>query len=203
VLAITTNPADVDRLQQAIREPDHRRQVVWALGFSGSPRVADLCLDLMGDKDVADLAAEAFQAITGIRVRTTPVLSSDGPGRAPKTDPPWQVPRTRWSAPIPSGDVQVDRDSAAATWQAQKRNRQAGHGRLLGGAPLTGASLVGALRSAPLRHRHMRAFELELRSGGRAHLNTLAWGWHQMATLHALKVPEPLWCEIALEKAAR
>ena len=202
VLAITTNAEDIDRLQQGLHEPEHRRQVVWALSFSGSPHVADLCLDLMGDEDVADLAAEAFQSITGIRVRTTLVPSSNGGDRASKTDQPWQLPRTRWRAPAPAGDTQIDHDTAAAVWQAQKRSRAPVRGRMLGGAPLTGTTLVNALRSAPLRQRHVRALELGLRSGGRARVKTLNWGWHQLETLKALKVPEPLWCDVPLEKAA-
>jgi uncharacterized protein (TIGR02270 family) len=200
VLAVSGNPADLNRLEQTLADPSLRRQALWALGLSGWPHAAELCLRYLRDDTVADIAAEGFEAISGIRVGRTPVPlpeESEIPEEA-------EVPqRTRWSVPAMAGRAVFDERAAISAWESQKRKGEAGPGRILRGSPLTAESLGEALQREPLRRRHVRALELGLRSAGEARFETLTWGWQQVRELRSLKIPKGISCQIPLDQAGR
>ena len=74
---------------------------------------------------------------------------------------------------------------------------------MLRGLPLTTDGLAETLWREPLRRRHVRAFELGLRSRGEARLETLTWGWLQVRDLSRLKIPKGISCQTPLERAGR
>jgi uncharacterized protein (TIGR02270 family) len=203
ILAVTGDAGDLGRIERTLAEQSLRRQSVWALGLSGWPRAADLCLQFVDDAAVADLAAEGFEAISGIRVRATPVPSpdEDQDRDTPDEDGVPEVTPGRWTAPEPGGSAAFDGASARSSWATYRKHSRA-EVRLIGGAPITGTKLADALRREPMRRRHVRALELSLRSRREASVDTLNWGWHQLEELHGLRVPD-MSCAISLDKVLR
>jgi uncharacterized protein (TIGR02270 family) len=182
-LAISASPEDLERLEQAAAEPALRRQAIWALGIGGWVVGADVCLRALNDDTVIDLAAEGFEAISGIRLASAAVPADEaGEGEASE---PANI-TTPWAAPAFARRPAVDSKRAASEWSSRK---QALGARVWAGAPLAGESLVVALKREPLRRRHARALELEVRSHGEVRLRTLDWGWRQLRDMGRLQVP--------------
>lgn len=197
-LAISASPADVERLEQAAGEPAFRRQALWALGLSGWVVGADVCLSALSDEKAIDLAAEGFEAISGIRLPSA-AGPSDEAGEAGEVKPAEPAAAaTAWTAPPFAKRPPVDTQKAASEWNSRKRGLG---GRLWAGAPLVGETLTIALKREPLRRRHARALELEVRSKGEARLQTLGWGWRQLRDIGRLQIPGRVSCQAPLDRS--
>lgn len=185
LLACSGDERDLEPILQGLRDEETRLQAVWALGFSGRVAAADACLDAMrAAPRVAAVAAEAFCAITGLRI--------EGPFAAPPPPeedalPPLEeealdadlVPTAEAELPLPAVD-------AIAAWWRDARGHLAGGGRYLRGHPFTAGSLLQALEHEPMRRRHVHAAELAIRSGARFLLQTRAPARRQRGGLKAV-----------------
>jgi hypothetical protein len=196
-LAVSGNPADLERLEQAAADPTLRRQALWALGLSGWIEGAEICLRALEDDKVLDLAVEGFEVISGIRLpsASAPAERGDDDDEAEPT-----AAATFWTAPPFFKRTPVEMKKAASEWSARKRSLGATSGRFWAGAPLTGEALGVVLRREPLRRRHARALELDLRSKGEARLQTRTWGWHQTCEMGRLQIPARVSCQSSLDK---
>ncbi|MFY0572686.1 TIGR02270 family protein [Archangium lansingense] len=68
LVAMGADEHELGKLLALLDTPKLRQDVLWALGFSGRQAAADACVALMEDESSAALAAEAFCAITGLRL---------------------------------------------------------------------------------------------------------------------------------------
>lgn len=147
-----------------------RADVLWALGFSGRVIAADACLPWLGDDAVGPLAGEAFAAITGIDTtdRTCWKLAEPEP---PTDDDALPAP-----APPAPRELPVPIAAGITRWWTEHRKRFAPDRRYILGRPADQSSLADALRHESLRRRHLRAFELLVRTRGllRVHTRMLA-----------------------------
>lgn len=159
-----------------------RADRVWALGLSGWPAAVDQCVALLDDPKVCRLAAEAICAITGLSRdmegawRVKPVRDDELPELDEEDLDADLVPTAEDKLPWPEPGV-------IAQWWAARRATFHPQTRYLGGRPMDGACVLDALASAPLRRRHALAFELAVRSGGAAWLDTRASTARQRAQL--------------------
>jgi hypothetical protein len=86
------------------------------------------------------------------------------------------VPAASDALPYPNPDT-------IRAWWAQSRASYDPQHRYLGGRLLDVTGISRALEHGPARRRHLLAFELEVRTGGRFRLDTRAWTWAQRASL--------------------
>jgi uncharacterized protein (TIGR02270 family) len=148
---------DHDLVVRSIGDPRARAACLWALGFSGRVSAVEDCLPLLGDADdaTARLAGEAMAAITGLPWRSQDALlrspSDPGPEAGDDADDADSDDSALDSGPesaLPLFDV-----TAVARWWQENRARFDPAVRYLNGAPLSPASLRGALRSQSMRRR--------------------------------------------------
>ncbi len=194
-LATLGGAAERSALERALQLPAARRAALFALGFSGRRRAAEVCLEFMDvpasdssaepalDLAVARVAGEAFSAITGLVIegafaRREPDgedldEAEPGPGRA-----------TPAEARLPLPDGPLIRD-----WWSSAARRFEPDQRYLGGAPLSAAALVQAIAAGPMRRRPSHAFELAVRTRGAFFVDTADWVSRQRAALAATAVP--------------
>jgi uncharacterized protein (TIGR02270 family) len=203
-LAISGDGDDLARVERALLDPALRRQALWALGFSGRARAAELSVQHLGTPEVADLAAETFEMITGVRLSAgaRPAPEDDAEPEEASSTPP-----SRWGAPPPVADKEYDLNAAQSAWQSWKRAQSALGQRFLRGVPMTGEVLAQSLRSEPMRRRHVRALELHARARSQAHpvarFDTHTWGWRQLRRLDLLEVPSGIACDAPLDRRGR
>ncbi|HSP79808.1 MAG TPA: hypothetical protein VLQ93_14850, partial [Myxococcaceae bacterium] len=166
VLALSGGDAELQPVLQGLDADRTRPLALWALGFSGRLAAADACLEMMdAEPSLAPLAAEAFSAITGLRIEERYAVTP--PEDEETTLPPLEeddldanlVPAPEESLPLPAVE-------AIADWWRQARKQLEPRVRYLHGQPFSGRVLLQALEQASMRRRHVLALELSLRSGG-------------------------------------
>jgi uncharacterized protein (TIGR02270 family) len=183
LLALGGDEADAGRGVEALGTAGLRRQALWALGFSGRVTAMEACLELLSVPEVARLAGEAFSAMTGLRL--------EGPHALPAGARPEGAPLP----PEEQEDLDVDPvagpedslpwpDVAAvkAWWDKARPGFERGTRYLLG-KPFSGAVLLEALESGPMRRRHVLARELAIRTRGQHVIPTRAFTWRQREAL--------------------
>ena len=186
-VACLGDPRVHERLLAYADDPVHQSDALWAMGFTGRVAAVERCIPLLANENIGPLAAEVVCAITG--------LASDAEGlwHPPSSDPePEQtlpeladddldadlVPKAEASLPVPAPD------EIAAWWQENRSNFDPGL-RYIAGRPFDRDALVDGLWNAPMRRRHVLAFELGVRSGG-AFVDTRAMCATQKLQLGAL-----------------
>jgi len=158
---------DVEALRRLLESPEHRRDVLWALGFSGRPAAADACLEWLGDGEVGGLAAEAFSAITGLFIAgrycrepsARPEEDGEDDGEIPPSDE----------------DLPLADPEQVAPWWSRARPQLGTGGRFLRGKPFGLEPLLQELATGPARRRAPLALELAIRSRGAVQVETRAY----------------------------
>jgi uncharacterized protein (TIGR02270 family) len=187
------------RLLALVDDPNFCKDALWALGFGGRLAAVDRCIPLLADEDVGPLAGEVVCAITGLSSRDDPFWRAPVVDDKPEETLPALedddldadlVPEREAALPIP------EPEAIAAWWQAHRGELDPSL-RYLGGRPLDRDQLVAGLWHAPMRRRHVLAFELGVRSGG-AFVNTRAMCATQKLQLEALSSLGRLDCQRGL-----
>ncbi|QDE71917.1 hypothetical protein BHS09_35800 [Myxococcus xanthus] len=180
LLAMGGDPQDLDLLLKALQEPALRKEALWALGLSGRVAAVGPLLEAMKDESVAQVAAEAFCAITGL-VLTGPFVSEAEPW-TPDT------PEDEAAPPLgPEHALPVPAPEAVANWWQQVQKDFSPQVRYLGGKPFSTETLLDALMTGPMRRRSALALELAIRSQGAFQLRVRDWAPRQWKTLQAAK----------------
>lgn len=181
-LAASGEMEDAERLIAALAAPKLRAGVVVALGFSGWPKAAEACLPLMADESVARLAGEAFSRVTGLALEDLYVREEE----AADDDEPIPFDEEDLEAdlvPGPEADLPVpDAETVERWWRAEQR-RFSPKLRYHRGKPLGPEVLWEALGRGPMRGRDVLAFEVALRTGGAARVETRTWAFLQRRAL--------------------
>jgi uncharacterized protein (TIGR02270 family) len=114
-LGLSGSAQDVELLAEAARKvPGLRSSALFALGFSGRAAAADVCCELLGDEELAPVAAEAFSAITGLAIA--------GPyqaGAKPEPEEPVPLEEDDLDAPVglaPEDFLPVPESAAVQAW---------------------------------------------------------------------------------------
>jgi uncharacterized protein (TIGR02270 family) len=190
LLALSGEERDLEKVQELLPEESLRPHVLWALGFSGRLTGADFCFELMRNKPVAALAAEAFSAITGLRI--------EGPYAAERE-------ASEKEEPVPLAEEDLDADlgpkpeealplpqvEAIAQWWQEARPRMEARRRYLEGQPFSSQVLIDALTRGSLRRRHVLALELALRSRGTYQVPTRAFVERQRRAMRLVREAPP------------
>ncbi|HEX5748771.1 MAG TPA: TIGR02270 family protein [Archangium sp.] len=188
VLALSGDAREVERLKRLLEEPHHRPDALWALGFSGQPAAAELCLPWMEDEATSHLAAESFCAITG--------LSLEGRLVSPRTEeeplPPLEEEALEVElTPRPEDDLPRPVASEVLAWWKESRKNFEPDRRYLHGRPFGTEALLESLQTAPMRRRHALALDLALRSRGELRVPTRAFTPYQWKALETVRTAVP------------
>lgn len=171
LLALGGDTDDVARLVELLEVPVLRGDTLWALGFSGWKVAAEACLPWLGDSRLGCLAAEAFCAITGLKLEKRYA-------RLPTTDAA--------SLPLDEG-LPLPEAAEVERWWTEARGDFDAQTRYLGGQPATAARLLYALEAASMRRRSVLALELAIRTGGAHVVETRTWACVQHRQLAAAR----------------
>lgn len=178
-LALGGERRDLELLVGYLGREDTRADALWALGFSGRREAAEACLELMGERLGAPLAAEAFGAITGLEWADPYVL----PREEPEALPPLEEDLAQDLAPRPEAALPVPNVAAVAAWWKEARPRFSEGKRYLWGREHGPDVLLDALEQGPMWRRPVLALELAWRSQGASLLQTRAFTGRQRASL--------------------
>ncbi|QSQ26650.1 TIGR02270 family protein [Pyxidicoccus parkwayensis] len=149
---------------------------IWAQGFGGRIESAERCVTLLAHETLGKWAAEAFCAITGLRLEAHQVMA-----------PPEATRDEAARHPRPEDALPLAVPSEVQQWWSEHRNRFRPGVRYFMGRPLTPSWLVEACELMPARRSHVLAQELALRSRGNILLPTLAFSDRRRAELQAAK----------------
>jgi uncharacterized protein (TIGR02270 family) len=179
---------DVGALRERLAERPLRREALWALGFSGRLEAADLCFELLGDRDVgvAKLAAESFCAVTGLRLEGEYVRAEEEAEELSLEEDLEQDLHLR-----PEDDLKLAEPWAVGRWWKQARRDFRPQARYLRGQPFGPERLVEALRQEPMRRRPVLALELGIRTRGRHCVETRALVRRQLAQMAGMSAAHP------------
>ncbi|WP_163782328.1 TIGR02270 family protein [Myxococcus vastator] len=175
LLAIGGSEADVSLLLALLDAEQLRPHVLWALGFSGRVAAMETCVANLEVPAVAQLAGEAFSAMTGLRLEVPYALR---PGERPEGAPPPPDSQEDLDAdlvPRPEDELPWPNVATVKNWWDKEKRRFVKGTRYLLGRPFNGSVLVEALESSPMRRRHVLARELALRSHGTLAVRTRAF----------------------------
>ncbi|MCY1031890.1 TIGR02270 family protein [Corallococcus sp. BB11-1] len=184
LLAIGGEDKDIERLKSLLQVPELRADVLWALGFSGRPAAAEACLPWMHDKAFANIAAEAFCSIVGLKLEGPLAKEQD-----PEDEEPGPLEEDLDGEPRPGGAAALiaPAPEAVTSWWARARRGFDPTERYRNGAPTSARDLSTVLLGAPMRRRPPLALELLIRSQGRIGVEVRAWARLQWEQLHAAK----------------
>ncbi|OJH39237.1 TIGR02270 family protein [Cystobacter ferrugineus] len=171
LLALGGEQEDVARLVEFLDVPLLRRDTMWALGFSGREVAANACLEWMDDPLLGGLAAEAFCAITGLKLEGGFARERPADDAIPPLEEDLRTPL------LPGLDdtLPLARASAVEKWWGEARKNFEKGTRTLGGKPFTVTGLLEALERVPMRRRPPLALELAIRTGGLHPVETRTW----------------------------
>jgi uncharacterized protein (TIGR02270 family) len=183
LLALGGDEAEASLLVDLLESAELHADVLWALGFSGRLAAMEACVQYLEVPEVARLAAEAFSAMTGLRLEGAYALP---PGERPEGAPVPPEEQEGLDAdlvPRPEDDLPWPHVAAVRAWWAQNQTRFAKGTRYLMGQPFSGTVLLKALESSPMRRRHVLARELAIRTRGQHVIPTRAFTDRQRETL--------------------
>ncbi len=179
LLALGGDETDTMVLVDALSTEGLRAQALWALGFSGRVPAMEACLEYLEVPAVARLAAEAFSAMTGLRIEGGHALPEGEQPEGAPTSPEDQEDLDADLVPRPEGDLPWPHVSAVRDWWGRNRSRFTKGLRYLQGKPFSGPVLQEALASSSMRRRHVLARELAIRTHGRHVIPTRAFARRQ------------------------
>ena len=179
MLALGGERRDLKTLFGCLGREESRADALWALGFSGRREAAEACLEMMGDRRVAKLAAEAFGAITGLEWTAPYVLPREEPAELPPLDEDLAQDLTA----RPEDDLPEPASWAVAAWWKEARQGFAEGKRYLRGREFSPDVLLEELEQGPMRRRQVLALELAWRSQGACLVRTRAFTHQQRAVL--------------------
>jgi uncharacterized protein (TIGR02270 family) len=183
VLAISGEEADVDRIASRLKDPANRAHALWALGVSGWPRAAEICLSQLEDKGFARLAGEAFSSITGLELKGMFALGEKERAEPPPLDEDDLdadlVPGAEDTLPLPE-------PANVAAWWRNEGSRLNPAVRYFRGEPQTPKALIDQLRAATMRRRPVLAFELWVRSRSEVWIDTSRWAGDQLRQIESM-----------------
>lgn len=176
-LAVSGEPADLERIEAALSVPEVRPDALRALAASGWPRAADLALPFLEDGATARLAAEVVSCVGGLEIA--------GPYALPEPSAPEE--------PIPFADEDLDADVVpgedaelplpdafgVAGWWTRERARLDASVRHRSGRPLDPDAMLDGLRRGVMRRRPSLALEVAIRSRGTFQLEPRTWAREQ------------------------
>jgi uncharacterized protein (TIGR02270 family) len=181
LLAMGGEAADVRLLLEQLDRPGAQADALWALGFSGRREAAEACLELLDTAGLEGLAAEAFCAVTGLRLEGAFLLPE------PENDEDEEAPPLLAPA-LPRADSGLVR-----RWWLEAEHRLKPRGRYLLGQPLVGEWLLESFELVPLRRRHAMALEVALRGRGAHLIQTRAFTDFQRTQLRAVVASARQW----------
>ena len=170
LLGLSGDDRSTATLLQGLGNQDFQRDVAYALGFSGRVSAADALLEAMEDETLAQLAAEAFAAITGLRVEKE-----------------FAAPREQWGRAVEAHDgIELSRSEAAlaqpdpveiARWWKNARPKLDPTRRWLRGQRWSAEVLLREMEQGPARRREALALDVAIRTHGQVHL-----AWNALST---------------------
>lgn len=197
LLALVGSERDHSSLYDALAPEATRREALFALGFAGTLAAADAALRAMQDPALAQLAAEAFCAITGLDLEAERLLAAEED--APVEPIPFEHEDLDADL-VPAPEELLPRPDVAGVmswWSSHGRSFRPGQ-RYLRGRPLDGAVLREALRAEPMRRRHAIALELAVRTQGHFQVQTRTFTREQKRQLQATLAPAAACSPLAL-----
>jgi uncharacterized protein (TIGR02270 family) len=171
LLALGGEENDVARLVKLLEVPLLRRDTLWALGFSGRLIAAEACRPWLGDSLLGGLAAEAFCAVTGLRLKGRFLR----PRMGEEATPPLEEDLRTSLLPGPDDELPMPDATEVERWWMQARKSFDAGTRYLDGKPFTAARLLELLETAPMRRRPILALELSIRTAGTHWVETRTW----------------------------
>lgn len=185
-LASLGGPSEHEWLIWLAANSEPSRALLWALGYCGRVEAVDQCIAWIGHPELAPLAAEAICAITGLPTQDERYWLSPSDVDLGDALPPLEHDDLDANL-SPSSDDALPRPDPDAfrNWWTRTRPQFSTGLRYLAGHPLDGRRLLAAIEHGNTRRRAVLAFELAVRSRGRASINTRAWCWAQRASLAA------------------
>ncbi len=132
---------------------------------------------------MAQVAGEAFSAMTGLRLDGPYALP---PGERPEgapLPPDLQEDLDANLVPSPEDNLPWPQVAAITLWWKGARSRFEKGKRYLLGQPFSGSLLIDALETSPMRHRHVLARELAIRTRGQHVIPTRAFALRQRESL--------------------
>jgi uncharacterized protein (TIGR02270 family) len=182
VLSMSGDPGDLDRIGVAAAAPERLGSALFAAGFSGQPRAAELCVARLADPGVAGLAGEAFRAVTGLVI--------DGRYAAPEPDEPEPLDDLADAGPAagPEAELPVPDAMEVAGWWRDQRSRFVEGQRYVEGRPFSPDELLRAFVDGTTRRRGPIARELAIRSRGQYRIDTGASAGEQLRRARGLQL---------------
>ncbi len=190
-LAISGDGSDVLRLVKLADVDAHRPAALFALGFTGSPLALEVCLAAMAEARSARVAAEAFTAITGLKMVGQ---YSRAEARKKPGGPVLPLEEEDLDANLVPGleaELPVPEVGAVKQWWAGNKSRFSADARYLGGVPLDGARLLEGFRGGLARRRPGLGLELAIRTRGKWRVETRQWARAQLS-MQAASVAPPV-----------
>ena len=183
LLAMGGDDDDVSLLEDLLETAELRPMALWALGFSGRLAAMEACVKYLAEPSVAQLAGEAFCAMTGLHLDAPYALP---PGERPEgapLPPELQEDLEANLVPSPEDDLPWPQAAAITRWWEGARGRFEKGKRYLLGHPFSGPVLIAALETSPMRRRHVLARELAIRTRGQHVIPTRAFAPRQRERL--------------------
>ena len=175
LLAVRGNQPDVTLLVEAASHKKLRREVLWALGFTGSWVAIEACVRYVADGKVAKLAGEALATITGVDLRRERLVvppdedEDDEAGSAPEDGLPMPDP------------------VAVSAWWESRRSSWRPMVRHLDGQPWSNAVLLDAFERGSARRWAGLTVAAAVASRGAARISARTWASERRRALLAAR----------------
>ncbi|MCY1042348.1 TIGR02270 family protein [Corallococcus sp. bb12-1] len=159
-LAIGGDPGHLQQLLGLLEVPGLRREILWALGFSGRIAAAEACIPWLRDPALAGIAAETLCGITG--------LVLEGRFRVDREDTPDDASLSQEEdmSPNPDSDMEWPEPDAIERWWSEARRQFGKETRYIAGKPFSGDALLDVMDGSTMRRRPVLALELAIRTQG-------------------------------------
>ncbi|PRQ07447.1 hypothetical protein [Enhygromyxa salina] len=201
LIGVIGSAADHQALIKSVVDGHISEARVWALGFSGRPYAAHLCMQLLRHRDerIVRLAFEAFCAITGLPSDSPQVVVPElRPGDRDLADPDGE-----FAAKEAALDAAVEADAAAGldpgvrrlplpkpeaveAWWSAANSRFDPRRRFWSGRVASLEVARSVYVNGPSRRRHLLGYEMTLRTRSRVQPSTRAFAARQLRQLNAL-----------------
>lgn len=178
VLALGGDPADLDRIIEALRTEPLRPAALFALGFTGRSRGAEECLGWLGNDKVARVAGEAFSAITGLAIEGEYTRKEEA-----EKEEPIPFEDEDLDEPIvvgPEAALPLPDPSPVTAWWAKSKGGLEAAARYAGGRPLSSEALLETFKIASCRRRRPLGLDLAIRTHGEYVVETRTWARAQL-----------------------
>ena len=183
LLGLLGTERDQTSLYDALTLEDSRHEAMFALGFAGTFVAAEAAVQFMREPTLAQLAAEAFCAITGLDLEAQKLLAPEAEGAPEEPIPFEQEDLDANLVPTPDELLPHPDVEGVLRWWRANAGRFSSKERYLRGRPLDLTRLHGALVAEPMRRRHAIALELGVRTHGRLQLQTRTFSGEQKRQL--------------------